>query len=94
MRFLRRYYLCWADILLGIYIETTAAGSPYGAAGSIIVILLWVYFTAAILYFGAEFTREYACFKGARIKPADYAVYIEQKETEKMVDYIPSRNED
>ncbi|MCO6148711.1 YihY/virulence factor BrkB family protein [Flavobacterium sp. NRK1] len=80
--------------IIGIYIETTAAGSPYGAAGSIIVILLWVYYTAAILYFGAEFTREYACFKGARIKPADYAVYIEQKETEKQVDYIPSRHEE
>jgi len=80
--------------IIGIYIETTAAGSPYGAAGSIIVILLWVYYTAAILYFGAEFTREYACFKGARIKPADYAVYIEQKETEKQVDYIPSRHDE
>ena len=56
--------------LIGLYIETTAAGSPYGAAGSIIVILLWVYYTAAILYFGAEFTREYACFVGARIEPA------------------------
>ena len=80
--------------LIGIYIETTAAGSPYGAAGSIIVILLWIYYTAAILYFGAEYTREYACFKGARIQPADYAVYVEQKETERNVDFIPSKHED
>ena len=79
--------------LIGIYIETTAAGSPYGAAGSIIVILLWIYYTAAILYFGAEYTREYACFKGAEIEPADYAVYVEQKETEKKVKFIPSKNE-
>jgi len=80
--------------LIGIYIETTAAGSPYGAAGSIIVILLWIYYTAAILYFGAEYTREYACFKGAEIEPADYAVYVEQKETEKKVKFIPSKNEE
>lgn len=80
--------------LIGIYIETTAAGSPYGAAGSIIVILLWIYYTAAILYFGAEYTREYACFKGAQIEPADYAVYVEQKETEKNVKFIPPRQED
>ena len=79
---------------IGLYIETTAAGSPYGAAGSIIVILLWVYYTAAILYFGAEFTREYACFKGAKIEPADYAVYVEQKETEKTVKFIPPKNKD
>lgn len=80
--------------LIGLYIETTAAGSPYGAAGSIIIILLWVYYTAAILYFGAEFTREYACMKGTKIEPADYAVYIEQKETEKNVKYIPPKHED
>ncbi|MHA3789114.1 YihY/virulence factor BrkB family protein [Flavobacterium hauense] len=80
--------------LIGLYIETTAAGSPYGAAGSIIIILLWVYYTAAILYFGAEFTREYACMKGTKIEPADYAVYVEQKETEKNVKYIPPKHED
>jgi membrane protein len=80
--------------LISLYIETTAAGSPYGAAGSIIVILLWVYYTAAILYFGAEFTREYACYKGTKIEPADYAVYVEQKETEKNVKFIPPKHED
>lgn len=69
--------------LIGLYITTTGAGSPYGAAGSIIVILLWVYYTAAILYFGAEFTRAYALFKGRNIQPADYAVYVEQREVER-----------
>lgn len=75
--------------IIGLYIETTAAGSPYGAAGSIIVILLWVYYTAAILYIGAEFTRVYADFAGKRIEPADYAVYVEQKERELDVKFIP-----
>lgn len=69
--------------IIGLYIQTTGAGSPYGAAGSIIVILLWVYYTAAILYFGAEFTRVYANAKGAKIEPAEFAVFIEQKETER-----------
>lgn len=75
--------------LIGLYIETTAAGSPYGAAGSIIIILLWVYYTAAILYFGAEFTRVYADFVGKRIEPAEFAVYVEQKETERDVKFLP-----
>ena len=70
---------------IGIYITTTGAGSPYGAAGSLIIILLWVYYTAAILYFGAEFTRVYAIFKGHRIQPAEFAVYVEQKEIEREV---------
>lgn len=76
--------------LIGLYIETTAAGSPYGAAGSIIVILLWVYFTAAILYLGAEFTRVYANYSGVRIRPSEFAVYVEQKEIEKNVSEIPT----
>lgn len=76
-------------IIIGIYIEKTSTGSTYGAAGSLIVILLWVYYTAAILYFGAEFTQSYAQFTGTRIEPADYAVHVEQKETEKDVDVLP-----
>jgi membrane protein len=69
--------------LIGLYISTTAAGSPYGAAGSLIVILLWVYYTAAILYFGAEFTRTYAIFKGRKIQPTEFAVFVEQREIER-----------
>ncbi|HEX8561524.1 MAG TPA: YihY/virulence factor BrkB family protein [Flavobacterium sp.] len=75
--------------LIGMYIETTSTGSAYGAAGSIIVILVWVYYTAAILYIGAEFTRVYADFIGAKIEPASYAVYVEQREVERDVDVIP-----
>jgi membrane protein len=46
--------------LLGIYIGKAAVGSSYGAAGSVLVILLWVYSSAMIFYFGAEFTKAYA----------------------------------
>lgn len=78
--------------LIGLYIETTSTGSAYGAAGSLIVILVWVYYTAAILYFGAEFTRVYAEHIGAKIQPADYAVYVEQHELERAHVTIPPRN--
>jgi membrane protein len=43
--------------LLGLYLGTAAVGSAYGAAGSIIVVILWVYYSAMIFYFGAEFTH-------------------------------------
>lgn len=77
--------------LIGIYIETTSTGSAYGAAGSLIIILVWVYYTAAILYFGAEFTRVYADFIGARIEPADYAVYVEEHEKEIDTAVLPKK---
>jgi membrane protein len=69
--------------IIGLYITSSKAGSTYGAAGSLIIIMLWVYYSAAILYFSAEFTRAYAAFKGENIIPADYAVHVEQTETEK-----------
>src|SRR5690606_12511778 len=46
--------------LIGLYMQYSAPASAYGAAGAIIVLLLWVYYSAAILYFGAEFTKVYA----------------------------------
>jgi membrane protein len=45
---------------LGLYLGKGAVGSSYGAAGSILVLLLWVYYSGLIFYFGAEFTKTYA----------------------------------
>jgi membrane protein len=56
--------------------------SAYGAAGSLLVILLWVYYSSIILYFGAVFTRVYAISRGCQIFPNKYAVWVEQKEVE------------
>ncbi|HRN57802.1 MAG TPA: YihY/virulence factor BrkB family protein [Agriterribacter sp.] len=69
---------------LGIsyYLGHNRLTSAYGAAGSVIVILLWVYYSAAILYFGAVFTRVYAIYKGSHIYPDNYAVWIEEVEVE------------
>lgn len=80
--------------LIGLYITTTGTGSAYGAAGSVIVILVWVYYTAAILYMGAEFTRVYSEYKGHNIEPASFAVHIEQKEVERTVRVLPKQNEE
>ena len=67
-------------ILIGLYLGQSKMSSAYGAAGSIIVILVWVYYSAIILYFGAVFTRVYAIQKGGHIYPNQYAVWIEQVE--------------
>jgi uncharacterized BrkB/YihY/UPF0761 family membrane protein len=57
--FLRPVYLCWVAFNRAIF-DISGTGSAYGPAGSLIVILVWVYYTAAILYFGAQFTKTYA----------------------------------
>lgn len=78
--------------LIGLYLKYTAQGSAYGAAGSIIVILVWIYYTAAILYIGAEFTEVYAEATGSDIEPAEYAVHVLQTEVEHDVDKLPPQN--
>ncbi len=60
--------------LLSLYLGRQATVSSYGAAGSVIVILLWVYYATLILLLGAEFTQVYAMEKGARLEPNEYAV--------------------
>ncbi len=59
---------------LGLYFGKAEPGSAYGAAGSIVLIMLWVSYTGLILFFGAEFTRIYADRNGHKVKPAEIAV--------------------
>jgi membrane protein len=61
---------------IGAYLGHSAIGSWYGAAGSVILILVWVYYSAIILYFGAEFTKVFAETHGKKIIPNGYAVQI------------------
>jgi membrane protein len=69
----------WA---LSLYLSSGAAGSAYGAASSLITLLLWVYYSSQILLFGAEFTQVYADRAGRGVEPADYAVRIQTSEIE------------
>ena len=68
--------------LISYYLGHSRMTSAYGAAGSIIVILLWVYYSSIILYFGAVFTHVYAVHTGSRIYPNKYAVWVQQVEVE------------
>jgi membrane protein len=67
---------------ISFYLSNNATATAYGAAGSIIILLAWVYYSAAILYFGAEFTKEYAIKYGRGITPSSYAVLVKQTELE------------
>jgi membrane protein len=65
--------------LIGLYLGRSAVASTYGAAGSVVILLLWVYYSAQILFFGAEFTQVYANMFGSRIKPKEGATFISEE---------------
>jgi membrane protein len=69
-------------VLLGLYLGSGAAGSAYGAASSLVTLLLWVFYSAQILLFGAEFTKVYANAYGSQIEPKEHAVKVEKTEVE------------
>lgn len=78
--------------LIGIYIEQGNPASTFGSAGSVVVILLWVYYTSVILYFGAEFTQAYAEKMEGGIEPSKYAVHLKTVVIEKEVDILPDQH--
>jgi membrane protein len=55
--------------LIGLYLGNSAVGSSFGAAGSLVLLLVWIYYSAQILFFGAEFTQVYANNYGSKIVP-------------------------
>ena len=80
--------------LIGLYIRQTATESTYGAAGAVVVLLVWIYYSAVILYIGAEFTQVYAEAFGGSIEPAEYAVHVQQTEVEKEVSKLPPQHKE
>ncbi|MEG3440418.1 YhjD/YihY/BrkB family envelope integrity protein, partial [Pannus brasiliensis CCIBt3594] len=65
--------------ILGLYLGMGTLGSTYGAAGSLVVFLLWVYYSAQIFFFGAEFTQVYARRYGSRIVPNRHGISVNSK---------------
>ena len=70
-------------LLLGLYLGRKGITSPYGAAGSLVLVLLWVYYSGLIFFFGAAFTKVYAATYGAGVQPAAQAMPKEK--------WVPSR---
>jgi membrane protein len=96
----------WKDVLLGgfvtavlfsigkvalaWYVGRSATTSPFGAAGSLVALVVWVYYSAQILFIGAEFTQVYASRLGSRIEPKSNAVRVhEEAVTEPPADSVP-----
>ena len=72
--------------LIGFYLGNSSVNSAYGAAGSLVIILIWVYYSTIIFLFGAELTSVYAEKLGSRIEPYHNAVKVQVVEVEKDVE--------
>jgi len=62
--------------ILGLYLAQKGVTSSYGAAGSLVLVLIWVYYTSQIFLLGAAFTRVYALHHGCRGEPTENAVAV------------------
>ncbi|TRX60495.1 YihY/virulence factor BrkB family protein [Fulvivirga sp. M361] len=69
--------------LIGYYLSTSNLGDAYGAAGSLVALLAWVYYSVLIVLYGAQFTFTYNQLKGRSIRPNDGAVAVKVQEIEK-----------
>ncbi|MFD1095827.1 YihY/virulence factor BrkB family protein [Salegentibacter chungangensis] len=91
------------EFLIGFYLGQSELASVYGGASSVVLILLWVYYTCLILFFGAEFTKQYALYKNEKVVPNEHgepAIYqeleklnekkLQLKEEKKIIDKLKS----
>jgi len=77
--------------LIGLYLGKASIASAYGAAGSLVVLVIWVYYSASILLLGAEFTQVYASRYGSRIEPGKNAIRVESAGIEHAKNTVPGR---
>ncbi len=70
----------FGKFLLGLYFGAANPGSTYGAAGSVVLILLWVSYSCLILFFGAEFTWVYSKRYGLGVRPKSHAMLVHEEE--------------
>ena len=68
--------------VIGFYLGRTDPGSAYGAAGSLAIVLIWVYYSSMIVLFGAELTRQWAERYGKGVQPETGAVEVVEQEVE------------
>ena len=92
--FMTSFLFLVGKYLIGFYFAKSDPASVYGAAGSVVLVLLWVYYTCLILFFGAEFTVNWALHRKIKIEPTDNATLSYQLEMEELREYRRKVEED
>lgn len=77
--FMTTILFLFGQFLINLYIASNNTISLYGAASTVIILLVWIYFSSLIFYFGAEFTKAYIEYHGKLIKPTIYAEYADRR---------------
>jgi membrane protein len=72
--------------VLGLYLGTSSVASSYGAAGSVVALVVWVYYSSQLVFLGAEFTQVFARRFGVEIRPSKNAVFVDEHEHEARVE--------
>jgi len=80
--------------LIGFYFSKSDPASVYGAAGSLVLLLLWIYYTCLILFFGAEFTVNWALHRNIKIVPSENATLSYEMEMKELQEYKRKIEED
>jgi membrane protein len=82
--FVTAFLFALGKYALGLYLGRSDAASAYGAAGSLMLVLVWTYYSAQILFLGAEFTQAYAHLYGSKVRPAADAISVQESEREQQ----------
>lgn len=69
----------FGKFFIGYYLTTTDVGSAYGASGSLVLFLFWVYYSSIIILFGCKFTYEYTKFNKSKLKASESAVFVREQ---------------
>jgi membrane protein len=73
--------------VLGLYLGTSSVASSYGAAGSVVALVVWVYYSSQLVFLGAEFTQVFARRYGVQIRPSKNAVFVDEHAHEERVEH-------
>jgi len=76
---------------LGLYLGTSSVASSYGAAGSVVALVVWVYYSSQLVFLGAEFTQVFARRYGVEIRPSRNAVFVDERAHEERLSHDSSR---
>lgn len=87
--FLTSFLFTISKFILGVYFSAAEPGSTYGAAGSIILVLLWVSYSCLIFFYGAEFTKVFSIRYGYGITPKNHYSRVKKKEIIISGDFVP-----